>query len=1123
MLYSAWQDNLRNYFSNSLQETFHKLDKPLKSYLKAGLLGSFSSDNFEIATLVLKISKKASETLKTQAFLLALLKTPSVSLKVQLEKVVVIYKRKGEQLLHNALKTENIVDRELAISVIDTLFQLALSTEKDLRGINLLDRFDRGGKEFLLKIFRDVSEVHAMEIDENLSTNSCLNLFLQSEENFEALLLRATDYLKTLKLDQKLSSEIYEQFFDHLRTLSYSNGKAILKMAIACTTRERKALERQDYTLQDLKNLSVLACKIAESWDGEALIPFYRQEESLDEVLSVLQSIVDKTSCIEKIYEVSEIFSQLIGGALDISTLFKHQLRTVVENDPDQMAFAVDVSQDLEKFIKEVPSEFALDPVQLTIIGEHYEAVLRTIWLWEGKTFTELLRLGKEIRHSLNNSIEVRLDLTALGILAIRHFYKMSLYPVQILSVLAFLNYEKGCIGQIKTGQGKSKIITLLTFVLAMQGVSVHSISSSPHLSKRDQEDAEEFFKSFEISSAYIGQGSYEKEKFAHQILYGTATQFQFAVMHEILNGITFFPEKMAVEKRYPCVIVDEFDSLSLDSANQSSRMALTSEDSVEWIYKPIFDFFKNDPSQSKKLRLESLPLLRKTLQEQLGKRYQKQLSNISDEQMIEWANSCLRALYQCQQDVDYILLNDQIHIVDISTGNIQVGMRWSQGLHEFVEIKHHLKPFKESLTPISLSHFPYYKMYERIYGLTGTLGSQIERQTIKLIFNLDTFDVPTHKLTQRKDEPLKLIATQEQFLQKILEQVETCQQERRPLLLLCQTIKDTLEMSELLSKHRYPHNVWNEMQAKMEQEIMDEAGLAKAITVATNIAGRGTDIKLSEEVILRGGLHVLLTFCPESERVEQQARGRAGRQGQKGSSAMIVSMPTLNLPDMYAPEIKTHFQAQRQKLALALKHNLLLKAELEQNIFTIVFDFFKHANFLKKKITDEDLLNHLARFLNVRKIKTNYPIKKQANSPQEALLADDLIAMCQVKTTEEQWINVLRRLAQNIEYQIMKEASSIFEQFHKRSHGMDLNPRITFNELSLDLLNSARKNGVAKALSTIEMMFEEAKRAGLEEFKQEMMGEMERFLTPLRAYDNPLGHYYYQLIARLTGIQFHI
>jgi hypothetical protein len=246
--------------------------------------------------------------------------------------------------------------------------------------------------------------------------------------------------------------------------------------------------------------------------------------------------------------------------------------------------------------------------------------------------------------------------------------------------------------------------------------------------------------------------------------------------------------------------------------------------------------------------------------------------------------------------NVEYIVessnLSRSIQIVDLDTGRISAQSRWNAGLHEFLEIKHDIIAQHERITPISLSNTVFYKFYKTISALTGTA----ERVQTKHLYQIKSFDVPPHRTQKRIDHLPILVDSKAEANLAIVEQILFMKKKERPVLILCSTIKQSEELALEMKKQGIDFHLLNEIQEKDEELILSDSGNPGIVTIATNNAGRGTDIKPSEISLSNGGLHVILTFYPESERVEDQAIGRAGRQGQPGSSQMIITLESHDL-----------------------------------------------------------------------------------------------------------------------------------------------------------------------------------------------------------------------------------
>ncbi|MCX7116183.1 MAG: hypothetical protein NTW08_09815 [Gammaproteobacteria bacterium] len=489
----------------------------------------------------------------------------------------------------------------------------------------------------------------------------------------------------------------------------------------------------------------------------------------------------------------------------------------------------------------------------------------------------------------------------------VRKHFKIAPYDTQLLSLLALLETPeklKGRIAQIKTGEGKSTIIAMLAAFVAAQGHFVDVITSSGYLSIRDQEKYAPFFTALGLTSSHICYSGKElkKEHFHAQILYGKNTDFEFAHMRDGIYNRKFrfsLKEGQLVPRTADAVIVDEADNLFLDTASSSARLAIPSHEHIEWIYAPLLAFGKLHLSKEQKPTHLHLPLLRHQLLTLEDEKYQEVVHGLSDGRLLKLLDSTREALFKTHENIHYVIKlarNDdgstekQVVIMDYdNTGRASVGQRWSAGVHQLVEEKHGFKPKSESMTATSLTHANFFNDYRLIYGLTGTMGEPAERAEILNIYHVDAFDVPPHFPCHRQALPAKFDADTPAHYETILADILKTQQAGRPVLVLFKTVASSKAFSEFLASKSMRHQLLNEMQQENEDYLISRAGEAKMITVATNTAGRGTDIILSPESKANGGLHVVFTFFPNNLRVEEQGFGRASRQGQSGSWAMYL------------------------------------------------------------------------------------------------------------------------------------------------------------------------------------------------------------------------------------------
>ncbi len=330
------------------------------------------------------------------------------------------------------------------------------------------------------------------------------------------------------------------------------------------------------------------------------------------------------------------------------------------------------------------------------------------------------------------------------------------------------------------------------------------------------------------------------------------------------------------------------------------------------------------------------------------------------------WTQSAYIAQFRKQLDIDYVVkkeaakqgipAKESIVIVDrANSGRLQEGSRWHGGLHEFLELKHDLQIRAESHTPASMSHSTYFGCYQKLFGLTGTIGSKEERREIEELYGVTTFDVPPNLPRQFAQLPSK-IAHANQLHAALLAEIREMQQKNRPTLLLLPTIEETDHLSQYLTQHAVRHHLLNEQQVVSEDRVIAMAGRPSQVTIATNTAGRGTDITLKPQSLRNGGLHVVFAFYPENDRVENQGFGRAARQGQPGTGRFLLSRGDAAViksagafgPRFFEldPEIQfEHLRSTRASRVAALSKERKARAIIERVQHEILERFYEHMH----------------------------------------------------------------------------------------------------------------------------------------------------------------------------------
>jgi ankyrin repeat protein len=501
-------------------------------------------------------------------------------------------------------------------------------------------------------------------------------------------------------------------------------------------------------------------------------------------------------------------------------------------------------------------------------------------------------RIGNEFRRS--PSIENAAKLISAVAQGARKALRKTPHKIQCLSVCSLLLHFvlpnrrdlKGRIAQIATGEGKSLIIAMTALALALTGRFVDVVTSSQYLAERDEKEQHPLYELFGVSSSSV-TGDSPMSAFNGLILYATNTDFEHALLFDkvyLLDKIYTVPlgEVVAIPRPADVALVDESDNLFIDTVESSAQIAHPSQSHFEWVYEPIYTAVQN--------QTRSIAALRAVLNRV------RPTDDISDDKIDQWFQAAQMAAHR-RRNEDYVVApskstwKPEIQIVDQeNTGRIIAGSRWSGGIHEMVEVKEGVPVQSESVTIASISHPQFFERYETVFGLTGTLGETEERREILNLYRVDSYDIPPNLVCQRKRIPTTILSTEVEKFRFILQRIVEIRRQERPMLVILAMIAETDVFCNLLRSNNIPHKLLNDTQSEAEDFVLQLAGKPAAVTVATNIAGRGTDIRPSEASLAVGGLHVIVGFLPCNQRVECQAMGRAGRQGQPGSCEVIFS-----------------------------------------------------------------------------------------------------------------------------------------------------------------------------------------------------------------------------------------
>ncbi len=494
--------------------------------------------------------------------------------------------------------------------------------------------------------------------------------------------------------------------------------------------------------------------------------------------------------------------------------------------------------------------------------------------------FKERLAAGVDLDSLLPEAFAVCRE-AAWRVLGMRHF------DVQLIGGIIL---HQGKISEMKTGEGKTLAATLPVYLNALTGRGVHVVTVNDYLARRDAEWMGKLYRFLGLSVGSIlheMDDAARREAYASDITYGTNNEFGFDYLRDNMK----FDLKDFCQREFHYAIVDEVDSILIDEARTPLIISGPAEMSTELYEKVdrIIPKFKVDEHYTMDEKARSVSLTEEGVA--LGEKLLG-VDNLYDPRNIEWLhhlNQAMKANVLFKRDVDYLVRNGQVVIVDEFTGRAMEGRRFSDGLHQALEAKERVKVERENQTLASITFQNYFRMYEKLGGMTGTADT--EAAEFKKIYNLDVVVIPTHNTMIRRDYADVIYKNAKAKDRAIIREIQELHKKGQPVLVGTISIDVSEKISAMLKKEGVPHAVLNAKQHEKEAEIVAEAGQKGKVTIATNMAGRGTDIKLGEGVTELGGLHILGTSRHESRRIDNQLRGRSGRQGDPGSSRFYLSL----------------------------------------------------------------------------------------------------------------------------------------------------------------------------------------------------------------------------------------
>ena len=514
--------------------------------------------------------------------------------------------------------------------------------------------------------------------------------------------------------------------------------------------------------------------------------------------------------------------------------------------------------------------------------------------------FNELKTAVQAGEKSLDDALEDSFAITreaSKRVLGMRHF------DVQLVGGMVL---HDNSIAEMKTGEGKTLVATLAVALNAMTGKGVHVVTVNDYLAKRDSTEMGKLYNFLGYSVGCLTAEIYDeiskKEQYNADITYGTNNEYGFDYLRD--NMKTRAEDK--VQRGHHFAIIDEVDSILIDEARtpliisgpvkrdqqhyaQADEVAKQMKVGEKPVVKPgeeepelDFDFYIDEKNRQVVMTERGL----QKAQELFGV---ENLYDLENAKLAHHLDQAMKANYIFVKDVDYVVQNGEIIIVDEFTGRLSEGRRYSEGLHQALEAKEGVEIKEESQTLAEITYQNYFRAYDKLAGMTGT--AQTEATEFAEIYNLDVISIPTNLPIARKDYNDLIYNTEREKLDAVLKKVKELHKKGQPVLIGTASIEKSELIHERLKKAKIPHNILNAKNHEHEASIIAEAGKKGAVTVATNMAGRGVDIKINQEVKELGGLYIIGTERHESRRIDNQLRGRSGRQGDPGASQFYLSL----------------------------------------------------------------------------------------------------------------------------------------------------------------------------------------------------------------------------------------
>jgi len=579
---------------------------------------------------------------------------------------------------------------------------------------------------------------------------------------------------------------------------------------------------------------------------------------------------------------------------------------------------------------------------------KRYSAVLEEVNALEPEMMAlsdrELMAKTPYFKQKLANGAELD-DILAEAFAVVREVSRRTLlmrpFDVQIIGGLVL---HEGIIAEMKTGEGKTLAATMPLYVNALTGEGTHVVTVNDYLAKRDAEWMGPIYKFLGLSVGVIVHGMDDDERrvaYHADITYGTNNEFGFDYLRDNMK----FSLEDYVQRDFNYAIVDEVDSILVDEARTPLIISGPSEESTDKYYRinQVIPRLRKDKDYSIDEKSRTVVLTEEGVARVEGYLKVQNLYEPRNIEILHHVNQALKAHTLFRRDVDYLVKEGKVIIVDEFTGRVMPGRRYSDGLHQALEAKEKVTIEQENQTLASITFQNYFRMYKKLAGMTGTADT--EAAEFKKIYNLDVVVVPTNMPMIREDHSDVIYKTEVEKFNATIEEIRELHKAKRPVLVGTISIEKSELLSKYLSRTGIKHHILNAKNHEKEAEIVAQAGQPGMVTISTNMAGRGTDIKLGEGVAELGGLHILGTERHESRRIDNQLRGRSGRQGDMGSSRFYLSLEDDLLRIFGAERISSIMDRVGMEENQPIEHKLISKAieNAQKRVEGHNFDIRKH------------------------------------------------------------------------------------------------------------------------------------------------------------------------------------